>query len=90
MPKPKWSSENQLMLSEYRHILDFFLQNINLTDDLFTCRDVHCLLHRLVIERLHDDIIAALLNAAKCSIQFSTTKRNNNESPRSGWKEHVE
>ena len=42
-----------------------------------------------MIERLHDDIIAALLNAAKCSIQFTTTKRHNNTSPRSGWKEHV-
>ena len=40
-----------------------------------------------MIERLHDDIIAALLNAAKCSIQFTTTKRH--KSPRSGWKEHV-
>ena len=41
-------------------LLDLSLQNINLPDDLFTCRDVHCLLHRPVIERLHDDIIAAL------------------------------
>ena len=72
VPKPKWSSTNELMLSEYRHILDLSLQNINLPDDLFTCI-VHCLLHRPVIERLHDDIIAALLNAAKCSIQFTTT-----------------
>ena len=38
---------------------------------------------------MHDDIIAALLNATKCSIQFSTTKWYNNKSPRSGWKEHV-
>ena len=42
-----------------------------------------------MLERLHDDIIAALLNAAKCSIQFTTTKRHNNKSPHSGWKEHV-
>ena len=89
MPKPKWSSANELMLSEYRHIPDFSLQNINLHDDLFTCRVVHCLLHRHVIEKLHDDIIAALLNVAKCSIQFSTTKRHNNKSPRLGSKEHV-
>ena len=89
VPKPKRSSANELMLSEYRHILDLSLENINLPDDLFTCRDVHCLLHRHVIERLHDDIIAALLNAAKCLIQFTTTKRHNNKSPRSGWKEHV-
>ena len=89
VPKPKWSSANELMLSEYRHILDLSLQNINLPDDPFTCRDVHCLLHRPVIERLHNDIIAALLNAAKCSIQFTTNKRHNNKSPRSGWKEHV-
>ena len=46
-----------------------------------------CLLHRPVIESLHYDIFAALLNAAKCSIQFTTTKRH--KSPRSGWKEHV-
>ena len=57
MPKPKWSSANELMLSEYHHILDLSLQNINLPD------------------------VAALLNAAKCSIQFSTTKRHNNKSP---------
>ena len=42
-----------------------------------------------MIERLHDDIIAVLLSAANCSIQFTTTKRHNNKSPRSGWKEHV-
>ena len=46
IPKPKWSFANELMLSEYRHILDLLLQNINLHDDLFTC-----LLHRPVIER---------------------------------------
>ena len=63
VPKPKWSSANELMLSEYRHIIDLSLQNINLPHDLFTCRDIHCLLH--VIERLHADIIAVLLNAAK-------------------------
>ena len=62
---------------------------MNLPDDLLTCRDVYCLLHRPVIERLHNDIIAALFNAAKCSIQFSTAKRNNNKSSRSGCKEHV-
>ena len=38
VPKPKWSSSNELMLSEYRHILDLSLQNINLPDDLFTCQ----------------------------------------------------
>ena len=64
-----WCAE--LMLSEYGHILDLSLQNINLPDDLFTCRTVHCLLHRPVIERLLDDIIAALLNAAICANQFS-------------------
>ena len=42
-----------------------------------------------MVERLHDNIIAALLNAAKCLIQFSTTKCNNNKSLCSGWKEHV-
>ena len=82
IPKPKW------MLLDYKCTLVMSLENIVLPETTINCRNAQCTSHGPLNQRFHDDIITALLNAAKFPIPFTAPKSYNDKS-QPGLSEHV-
>ena len=64
------------------------MNNIVLPIELLDCCDIKWTLHYVTIQKFHDDIICALIKAAKATIPFTTPISHCNKSV-PGRSEHV-
>ena len=87
-PKPKWQSATPVMISNYKQKLDQLLSIINVPADIISCYDLKCNTHTTFIECFYNDIVYAMINAAKDSIPYTNPYSKHCPS-RPGWNDYV-
>lgn len=90
-PRKKWSNIEPTHINLYRENLDFYLYSYNnyLLNSCITCNDIYCACdnHIAFIQKFHDVIISALINASSV---IPETQKQSKTSATPGWKELVE
>ena len=83
-----WQSATPVMISNYKQKLGQLLSIINVPADIISCYDLKCNTHTTFIECFYNDIVYAMINAAKGSIRY--TKPYSKHCPsRPGWNDYV-
>ena len=74
IPKPKWTIVNNDMLLNHKCTLDMSIENIVLQEVTINSKNARCTRHEPLNQKCHNEIIVALLKAAKVSIHFTGPK----------------
>ena len=69
--KPKWQSATCVMISNYKQKLDQLLRIMNVPGDITSCYDLKCNNNIVFIGSFYDDIVYAMINAARNSISYT-------------------
>ena len=88
--KLNWYKATVYDIDNFNEALNNELSQICFSDEVISCRDLKCTSHFVEIERYHNDIVTACLNASKM-IPCSGVAKNcgkNVKSPMPGWNEH--
>ena len=86
-PNPAWYKASLDDCKTYKACLDYHLSKISIPTNVFTCHNVHCKEHFNEIEKLHNDIIKACLNASESAIPKTGRAKTKTIIP--GWSEFV-
>ena len=87
--KPNWYKATMYDINMYKKALHHELSKIVTLDEVISCRDFNCTCHFDEIERLHNDIITACLNASKMIPSSGADKTKKNvRPPIPGWNDH--
>ena len=86
-PVIQWSKANTSELTKYRCCLDSQLEGLDIPQVVLRCNEYSCSSHKVDIERLHNGIVNACLEAGLMTLP----QRNDqpHTPPIHGWNEHV-
>jgi hypothetical protein len=81
---PGWDKATPADLSNYRNALDQHLDDIQIPLNAVGCNNLMCQIHKVEIEKFHDDIISACLLASE---EYILVKRKDDKKPNgiAGW-----
>ena len=66
-----WSRADETQIKIYREHLDMYLSDINVSEDLVQCAELHCDEHVSTICQLHDNILESCIKATVKAISRS-------------------
>ena len=84
--RKNWNNANHNQIDTYKSVLDDNLSVIDIPYECLNCTNVLCSDndHVTSIQKLHDDIISACIDASE---NIPTTRKNNKNVP--GWNEFI-
>jgi hypothetical protein len=85
MERPAWYKATDADITKYKSTLHELLQNIDINNELITCKDVNCKKHSSLLCDLYLNIINCCIEASKC---IPTTKSNQSKVI-PGWNDNV-
>ena len=87
--RPVWDQASEIDIESYSKLLDRYLMQIPLPNELINCNNLHCQDHFNEICNFHNDIVNALVMASDDAIPMSTASKSKSKVV-VGWNDNVE
>lgn len=88
--KCEWDKATLIDIGNYKCSLDHKLASVIVPENALACTDPFCNEHQADIQRFHDAIVSACIQAGKQSIPNKKTSRSGRRPKVAGWSQHVE